>query len=182
LRHPELAGLWIGRWLAVSGLLLSASSFALFYYCAREEPFVVFRWRDGLVIAGLGAVLMALLAAWAVACIVASRRGSSDPTLAKVLACAAVLWSAMNLFGLTQLMRGYYEDLHNPRYRRLLHSRELSSAISEFELELAFASVKGLRASLDAGDWSYASSSACRARLHPKSHRHGSPVTSPRDR
>jgi len=104
--------------LAACGLALSTLSFALVLYSASEEPFTAFRWSDfALNVVCAGAVFV-LFASWAVACVQYLRSALHRSAFAKVLTCAAVLWTAINLLYLGQSIYGYVEDLRNP----LLHA------------------------------------------------------------
>lgn len=98
--------------LALSGLALSALSFALVFYSACEEPYPVFRWSDFALNVVLGTVLCALFAAWVVACVRRLRRAPRR-ALGKWLASACVLWTGINLFYLATMVYGYAQDLTN---------------------------------------------------------------------
>jgi hypothetical protein len=104
---------------AVSGVVLSAFSFALFVYTAGAEPYIYFRWSDLALNCGLGAILFVLFVAWAVACVRSFQRSASRGSLAKALLCASLLWTAINLFYLGNVISGYPQDMNNPRLRAL---------------------------------------------------------------
>lgn len=102
--------------LAASGVLLSALSFPLVLYAAREEPFFVFRWSDLVLIMGLGTLVCATFVGWGVACVRGYRRTARRGALAKLLVCSSVLWTAINLFYLGTAIYGYPQDLTNPNF------------------------------------------------------------------
>ncbi|HET7538452.1 MAG TPA: hypothetical protein VFK05_01225 [Polyangiaceae bacterium] len=100
--------------LVATGLVLSALSYALVLYTAGKEPYFAFRCCDLVLNVVLGAVLCAAFAAWAIACIrrLRARHGSAVRTL---LLCACVLWTAINLLYLGNMIYGYGQDMSNPR-------------------------------------------------------------------
>ena len=99
--------------LLTSGFVLSALSFATVLYTAGAEPFLVFRWFDLVLNVGLGTLLFALFAIWAARCVrhLRTPHPSAGRTL---LACACVLWTAVNLFYLGTTVYGYGQDMTNP--------------------------------------------------------------------
>ena len=105
--------------LAVSGAVLSALSFLVVFYSAAEEPFLAFRWCDFALNVGLGMVIFVAFASWGVACVRHFRRLAGRSWLAKLLVCACVLWTALNLFYLGTSVWGYAQDMSNPRLRAL---------------------------------------------------------------
>jgi len=107
------------RWLAVTGAVLSAVSFALVFYAAGEEPFVFFRWSELALNVGLCGVVFALFASWGVACVRNFQRTPSRTVLGTVLLCASVSWTALNLFYLGSSVYGYAQDMTNPSLRAL---------------------------------------------------------------
>jgi hypothetical protein len=104
--------------LLASGLVLSALSFALVLYTAAEEPYVWFRWCDLVLNVVLGALLMAAFATWAILCVrrLRAQRSSVGRTL---LAGACVLWTAINLLYLGEMIYGYGQDMRNPLLHQL---------------------------------------------------------------
>lgn len=106
-------------WPAVSGVVLSALSFALVLYTAGAEPYIDFRWSDLALNVGLGTILFASFAVWGVACTRNFQRAPRRSSLLKVLLCASLLWAAINLFYLGNTIYGYAEDMRNPRLHAL---------------------------------------------------------------
>ena len=96
--------------------MLSALSVGIILYTATEEPFMVFRASDLVLIAVLGSVVFALFVAFAVACVRGYRRLPRPSTLAKLLLGGSVLWTTLNLLYLGGSIYGYFEDLVNPRF------------------------------------------------------------------
>ncbi len=103
-------------WLAVSGAALSALSIVIILYTASAEPFTVFRSSDLVLIGVLGAIVSALFVSFAVACVRGYLRVPRPSRLAKVLVCASVLWTAINLVCLGISIRAYFQDLTNPNF------------------------------------------------------------------
>jgi hypothetical protein len=58
-------------------------------------------------------------ASWGVACVRHVRRSARRGWLAKLLVCACLLWTALNLFYLGSTVYGYEQDMTNPRLRAL---------------------------------------------------------------
>lgn len=105
--------------LAFSGFVLSVLSFLLVFYTAGEEPYLVFRWPDCALNVGVGAILFVAFAAWGFACVRHFQRLPRRSWLAKALVCACLLWSAINLFYLGNVIYGYRQDMTNPILRQL---------------------------------------------------------------
>jgi len=63
----------------------------------------------------LGALLCAAFTAWAVVCVRRLPRAPPARGLGTSLACACLLWTAINLFYLGNMVYGYAQDLTNPR-------------------------------------------------------------------
>jgi len=98
-----------------SGALLSALSLALVLYSGSAEPFIVFRWYEFVLIGGIGTIVVLLFAGWAVALVHGFISAPRRSALTTVLACASILWTGINLFYLGDSIRGYAQDLRNPR-------------------------------------------------------------------
>jgi len=98
-----------------SGALLSALSLALVLYSGSAEPFIVFRWYELVLIGGIGTIVVLLFAGWAVALVRGFIRAPRRSPRTTVLACASILWTGINLFYLGDSIRGYAQDLRNPR-------------------------------------------------------------------
>lgn len=96
--------------------MLSALSLGIIFYTAEEEPFMVFRPSDLVLIAVLGGLVFALFVAFAVACVRSYRRQPHPSALSKALLSTAMLWTALNLFYLGESIYGYFQDLVNPRF------------------------------------------------------------------
>jgi hypothetical protein len=107
------AGSHSKSWRVASCVALSGSSFVLCLYTAEVEPFVVFRWSDLALNLGLGAMLFVLFAAWAFAGVRTFRRAPRRSSLFTVVLGASLLWTAINLFYLGNVIYGYAWDLHH---------------------------------------------------------------------
>jgi hypothetical protein len=102
------------RALVGLGAALSIASLSLYGYTADEEPFFTFHWAEALAAYGGPPVLAVGFGFWAVSAARAIRRRavrSPYPGLAFV-----VLWTALQLFLLFDITRGYHGDMYSPYY------------------------------------------------------------------